>query len=98
MLLRTREHPEAALAFARSLAAGVHRLECPKVAELELALQLAQRYMDSGADMPDLIVMAMASCRQARILTWDFRHFRAVVLRRGYHWPLLVEEQDLPMP
>jgi hypothetical protein len=28
----------------------------------------------------------------ASVLTWDFRHFRAVVLRRGHHWPLVVDE------
>jgi hypothetical protein len=67
-------------------------------AELELALKLAERYLNSGADLPDLVVMAMASQRRARVLTWDFRHFRAVVLRRGHHWPLLVEETELPAP
>jgi predicted nucleic acid-binding protein len=98
LLLRARGYPEAAVAFAESLLAGIHRLVAPTTPEVELALKLAHRYMDSGADLPDLIVMAMASRRRARILTWDFRHFRAVVLRRGRHWPLVVEENDLPLP
>jgi predicted nucleic acid-binding protein len=98
LLLRARGYARAATAFAESLAAGVHRLEAPTAAELALALKLAKRYPESGADVPDLIVMAMASLREARVLTWDFRHFRAVVLRRGHHWPLLVEEADLPSP
>jgi hypothetical protein len=42
--------------------------------------------------------MAMSRHRRAEILTWDFRHFRAVVLRRGHHWPLLVAEHELPEP
>ncbi|HET6628253.1 MAG TPA: hypothetical protein VFG91_00600, partial [Woeseiaceae bacterium] len=78
--------------------AGVHRLEAPNGPELELALKLGERYLDSGADLPDLVVMAMASRRRARILTWDFRHFRAVVLRRGHHWSLVVGEAELPKP
>ena len=98
LLLRARAYPQAALTFAQSLRAGIHRLETPSASEFELALDLARRYSDSGADLPDLIVMAMASRRQARILTWDYRHFRAVVLRRGHHWPLVVEESELPVP
>jgi predicted nucleic acid-binding protein len=98
LLLRARGHGRAATTFAESLAAGVHRLEAPTTAELALALRLATRYPESGADIPDLVVMAMASLRAARVLTWDFRHFRAVVLRRGHHWPLLVGEADLPAP
>ncbi len=89
---------QAAIAFAESLAAGVHRLDAPTAEELALALKLAKRYPDSGADLPDLVAMAMASRRRARILTWDFRHFRAVVLRRGHHWPLVVDESEMPSP
>lgn len=80
------------------MAAGVHRLEAPTDAELESALQLGRRYQDSGADLPDLVVMAMAHHRQAYILTWDFRHFRSVVLRRGHHWSLVVSEEEMPLP
>ena len=98
LLLRARGHPRAAVTFEESLLKGVHRLETPTALELGLALNLARRYSDSGVDLPDLIVMAMASRRQARILTWDYRHFRAVVLRRGHHWSLVVEELDLPAP
>ena len=98
LLLRSRGFPEAALVFGESVAAGVHRLEAPTAAELELALKLGRRYADSGADLPDLVVMAMAHHRRARVLTWDFRHFRAVVLRRGHHWRLVVTEEELPLP
>ena len=98
LLLRARGYPRAATTFAESLAAGIHRLEAPTAGEFALALKLAKRYPDSGVDIPDLIVMAMASLRRASVLTWDFRHFRAVVLRRGHHWPLVVDEGDLPSP
>jgi hypothetical protein len=73
-------------------------LEAPTAGEFALSLKLAKRYPDSGADVPDLIVMAMASIRRASVLTWDFRHFRSVVLRRGHHWPLVVDDGGLPSP
>ena len=98
LLLRSRGFPHAAVVFGESMAAGVHRLETPTVAELELALKLARQYQDSGADLPDLIVMAMAHHRRAYVLTWDFRHFRTVVLKRGHHWPLVVTESEMPLP
>lgn len=98
LLLRARGHPQAAITFAESVSAGVHCLETATTAELDFALKLGRKYLDSGVDLPDLIVMAMSSQRKARILTWDFRHFRAVVMRRGHHWPLVIEETELPQP
>jgi predicted nucleic acid-binding protein len=62
------------------------------------ALNLGEQYADSGVDLTDLTVMAMAHTRDAAILTWDFRHFRSGILEHGHHWPLLVEEHELPSP
>lgn len=98
LLLRSRGHAYAAVAFSRALTDGVHRLEAPTDRELALAVDLAHRYQDSGADLPDLTVMSMADTRSASILTWDYRHFRAVVLRRGHHWNLVVSESEPPEP
>ena len=84
--------------FARALLDGVHQFDAPTEPELELALDLGEQYADSGVDLTDLTVMAMAHTRDATILTWDFRHFRSVILERGQHWPLLVEEHELPSP
>ena len=98
LLLRSGGFPSAAIVIGESMATGVHRLESPTAADLELALKLGKRYSDSGAELPDLIVMAMAHHRKAQILTWDFRHFRSVVLKRGHHWPLLVAEAEMPLP
>ena len=98
LLLRGRGHGDAAAVFGRALLDGVHRLEAPTEAELRLALDLAERYVGTGVDLPDLSVMAMAASRQAWVLTWDHRHFRSVVLRRGHHWDLLVEEAEVPQP
>lgn len=40
--------------------------------------------------------MAMTDARKGKAFTWDFRHFRAVVLRRGEPIPLLVHEAEMP--
>ena len=98
LLLRSRGHAAAARVFARALHSGVHRLDAPTSEELATALALAERYPDNGVDLPDLAVMAMSSHRRAPILTWDFRHFRSVILRRGHHWPLVIAEHELPSP
>lgn len=98
LLLRSRGYPHAAIIFGESVAAGVHRLEVPTAVELDFALELGRRYQDSGADLPDLIVMSMAHHRRAHILTWDFKRFQSVVLRRGQHRPLVVAEEEMPHP
>jgi predicted nucleic acid-binding protein len=98
LLLRARGHAHAAVVFGKALLDGVHRLEAPSDPELALTIDLAGRYETSGADLPDFTVMAMAAQRSAPILTWDFRHFRSVVLRRGHHWDLVVRESELPGP
>lgn len=98
LLLHARGHAPAARAFAAALQSGVHQLTAPTDDELSTAIQLAERYPDSGVDLPDLTVMAISRHRRATVLTWDFRHFRSVVLRRGHHWRLLVEEHELPAP
>lgn len=82
-MLRARGHAGAALTFGRALLDGVHRLEVPTDGELTLALDLTERYSAFGVDLPDAIVMAMAAKREASVLTWDFRHFRSVVLEKG---------------
>lgn len=61
-----------------------------------MAVGLGERDVDSGVDLLDLAVMAMSARRRAAVLTWDFRQFRSVMLQRGHHWPLLVEEHELP--
>jgi predicted nucleic acid-binding protein len=96
LLLRARGHQQAALLFASAMRDGVHRIDAATDEELALAIELGERYADSGADLPDLTVMAMAARRRASVLTWDYRHFRAVVLRKGHHWPVVVPESDLP--
>jgi predicted nucleic acid-binding protein len=96
LFLRSRGNPASALEFGRSLRRGDLTLASPSDAELAGALDLLERYRDLGIDLPDAAVMAMSDARRAWILTWDFRHFRAVVFRRGQTLPLLVHENELP--
>src|SRR5438034_3257 len=62
------------------------------------ALEMLDRYETTGLDLADAVVMAIAEARQALILTWDFRHFRAAAPGRRRHWPLLVQEHEMPEP
>lgn len=98
LLLRALCHASAAITFGRALLDGVHRLDASTDTELRLALDLADRYTDTGVDLPDLAVMAMGSIRDAWVLTWDYRDFRTVVLGKDNHWDLLVQESELPEP
>lgn len=96
LLLRARGHAKAATVFGDALLQGVHRLEAPTRHEHTLAVELLERYEDLGLDLPDATTIAMASARQGWAWTWDFRHFRVVVLKKGSHVPLVVTEAELP--
>jgi predicted nucleic acid-binding protein len=98
LLLRGRGHPHAAEAFARACLQGIHQLESCTTDDLSFTLELATRYSDSGIDLPDLSVMAIARRRKGSILTWNHRHFRAAAPRRGHAWSLAVTEDELPDP
>ena len=85
-----------ATALGLSLLGGELALATPTPDEHGSALTLLDRYSDGGLDLPDAIVMAMVEARGAVAFTWDFRHFRMVVLRRDTQIPLLLSESDLP--
>jgi len=97
-VLCARHHPDAAVVFGRALLEGTHALDRPTDAEHGQALDLVGRYVRSGLDLVDASVMSMASARGGLIFTWDFRHFRMAVPARGRHWPLLVQEHEVPKP
>jgi predicted nucleic acid-binding protein len=96
LLLRARAHPRGALIFGHALLDGTHILDGPTDAEHRRCLQLLEKYESTGLDLGDAMVMAMAQARKALILTWDFRHFRASAPAQGRHWPLLVQEHEVP--
>ena len=91
-----RRIPSAALAFARSVSAGEFMLMTPTELELDRAIDLLERYENLGIDLPDAVVMAIAQESRSRVLTWDFRDFRAVVDRSGNPLSLLVNEWEMP--
>ncbi len=96
LLLRARGHAKAATAFGSALLDGVHALEHPTAEELAHAIAILERYADLGLDLPDAVTIAMAARRRALAWTWDYRHFRVVVVERGQGVPLLVAEDELP--
>ena len=96
LVLRARGHPNAAVVFGRAILDGTHTLDRPTDAEHHRALEMIERYETMGLDLADAVVMAMAETRRALILTWDFRHFRAAAPGRRRHWPLLVQEHEIP--
>jgi predicted nucleic acid-binding protein len=98
LLLRSRGHAKAATTFGAALAEGVHRLEPPTSAELSQAVALLERYQDLGLDLPDAVTISMSAERDGWAWTWDYRHFRAVMVQRDQGVPLLVAEDQLPDP
>jgi predicted nucleic acid-binding protein len=98
LVLRARGHVDAAIVLGRALLDGTHLLDRPTDAEHTHALDLVARHAQGGLDLIDALVMAMAARRRGLILTWDFRHFRAAVPARRRHWPLLVQEHEVPEP
>jgi hypothetical protein len=45
--------------------------------------------------LPDAVAMAMSHARACPVWTWDFRHFRPVVLAKGASWRFLMEEHEI---
>jgi predicted nucleic acid-binding protein len=95
LLLRRSGFRAEALVLGQALVTGELRLEAPGTVEFELGLRLLDRYASIGLDLPDAVVIAMAWSRSATAFTWDFRHFRAVVVERGLPVPLTVQEHQV---
>ncbi len=98
LFLRGRGLSTRATAFGRELAEGELTLVDLDAPKLNRCLALLERYEDMGLDLPDAAVISVAIDADAEILTWDFRHFRAVVTSRGRGLPLLVSESQMPTP
>jgi predicted nucleic acid-binding protein len=92
LVLRGKGFPRAARQLGDAMLAGELQLEAPTDTELGAALELCDRYSDIGLDLPDAVVIAMASRRSVSAFTWDFRHFRAVVVERNAPVSLAVQE------
>jgi len=96
LLLRNRGFADNAVNLGRALLAHEHSLVTLTDEQLAFALTLLTRFQKIGLDLPDASVMALSISIDAPILTWDFRHFRAVVPSRGVNFQLLVSENELP--
>ena len=97
LLLTGRGLVLAAVRLGRSLHAGELTLAVPTEFEHAQALAIVERYAGFGLDLPDAVCISMAVARRLPLLTWDFRHARAVVLS-GSAVELLVAEHELPRP
>ncbi|MGH2609071.1 MAG: type II toxin-antitoxin system VapC family toxin [Tepidiformaceae bacterium] len=95
LYLRGKGQREAAQALGVALVRGELRLENVSSTELAMAIALLGQYRDIDLDLPDAVVMAMTLQRHGAAFTWDFRHFRAVVVERGVPIPLVVQEHQI---
>ncbi|MCC6381372.1 MAG: PIN domain-containing protein [Dehalococcoidia bacterium] len=96
LLLRRRGRTEAAALFGRTLQGGGLALEAPTFTELGSALDLLERQAAYNPSLADAVLAAMAEARNGLVLTWDFRHLRALLQRPGEPLPFLVHEGELP--
>lgn len=96
LVLRARGQHERALAFLGSVVTSFEMVVPLSARELSAALTLLTKYADLGIDLPDASVIALSMEADLPILTWDFRHFRAVVTSRGVG--LRLDESQMPQP
>lgn len=76
--------------FIRSLVRGEIALEKAKLADLDRAAEILEKYADSRVDFVDCVIVAMAERLQMqRILTVDQRHFRLFQPNHCSHFEIL---------
>ena len=96
LFLQQRGLTEHAVTLGRSLLRGDPTLVTPTTAEHATALDIVERYAGFGVDLPDAVCIAMSLSRGIPLLTWDFRHVRAVVVA-GRTAELVVSEAEFRM-
>lgn len=83
-LLGNRIGRAARLAFLADLASGRFTAECLELDEYAAVAALEKRYVDLDLGLADgAVVVLAARFRTRRVLTFDERHFRAVVPLQG---------------
>jgi predicted nucleic acid-binding protein len=88
--LSTRISAKAAHNFLQDIANGRFRVECLTVEEYRLVLALSERYADLNPGLADLSIVVLAHRFDTdRILTFDYRHFRAMEPLHGRSFELL---------
>jgi predicted nucleic acid-binding protein len=89
-LLGRRLGREARLAFLDDLVAGRFTVAGLDTADFSVIGDLERRYSDLDAGLADLSVVVVANrYRTRRVLTFDERHFRALLPFSGGHFELL---------
>jgi len=89
-LIGERSGTRAQTAFLQDIAAGRFRVECLTVEEYRLVLALSERYAALNPGLADLSIVVLAHRFQTdRILTFDYRHFRAMEPLHGGSFELL---------
>lgn len=89
-LLTARIGGHASRAFLRDLAAGRYEVAPLEPADYRLLAALAERYRDLGPGLADLSIVVLAARYDTRrILTFDYRHFRALEPIQGGEFELL---------
>jgi uncharacterized protein len=81
---------DAELAFLTDLASGAYRLECLTESELGSARDLARKHRDLKIGIADASLVVLADrFGTRRILTFDERHFRALIPLQGGAFTIL---------
>ena len=87
-----RDERSAMQTFMQDLARGAFTYAAPTPAQLARAMEIDRRYADLGLGLVDASVVALAEdLGVGRIATRDLRHFRAVRLRDGSAFELVVD-------
>ena len=98
-MLATRVGYAATVAFLRDVANGVYRIECLAAEEYEEVVRLSTRYADLMPGLADLSIVVLAyRFNTTRILTFDYRHFRAISPLQGGSFTLLPVDEPAPEP
>jgi predicted nucleic acid-binding protein len=87
-----RDERSAMRTFMQDLARGAFTYAAPTPAHLARAMDIDRRYADLGLGLVDASVVALAEdLGVRRVATRDVRHFRAVRLRDGGAFELVVD-------
>jgi len=94
-LLGTRGGSDARERFLMDLAAGTYTVACLEPREYAQLVDLNRQYAALDLGLSDLSVVALAArFNTLRILTFDYRHFRAVRPLQGGSFVLLPADEN----
>ena len=95
--LTERSGQRAALSFTRDLAERNYRVECLDDDEYREVYRLMTQYRDLAPGLADLSIVVLAyRFNTTRILTFDYRHFRAMSPLQGGSFTILPFDEEPP--